>query len=463
MEDGTQKEITITAIDEKTFCYNFPRISFDPILEIASEFGPSFIYQPVKQKTYEESYNKALKELKNKFSLGEAKAKASEIASSAAAAALNNLFSINCDPKSIPTCGPFYIDSYQAGLKITLKRNPYYYKSDSTGNKLPYLDGLIYHIIRDDESTILEFLKGTTDTVGIPHEKLNRLLDEQKKGNFSIYFGGTALSSSFICFNQNPAAMPQNSFKWFTKKEFRQAVSCLINRDELISQIFLGLATANNDFFNKANSMYNPNIKLNYTYDPKRAMSLLEKIGMRKNEKGELIDSDGIKVKFNFSYAADNDSSAKVATIISHNLKEAGIEVVLKPTDFQKIVNSLIKTYDWEMVNVALGGNYWPTGGSNVWQSSGNFHLWRPNQESPATQWEAEVDKLYNLGRFAKDTKSAKKYWDSYQELILEQMPLIYLPYSYAFRAFQNRFSNITYDLLGGYDEGVDIRYVYLK
>lgn len=464
MEDSSTAQITIEVLSQKQYQFNFPRIASDPILEIANDFGPHFIFAPVKKEAYQKSYKKALTDLSKKnLSQQEIEQQAKEIASSAAAAAVNNLFSINSDPKKIPTCGPFYIDSYQPGIKITLKRNPYYYLKDKEGNPLPYIDGLIYHIIRDDESAILEFLNGTIDTVGIPHEKLERLLEEQKRLDFSIYFGGAALASSFICMNQNPVAMPQNSFKWFSQKEFRQAISCLINRDEIISQIYLGLAAPNNDFFNKANSMYNPAVQMQYGYDPNRAMELLHKIGMRQNQKGQLVDKQGEVVSFNFSYASDSDTSEKIASIIAHNISKAGIDVKLKPTDFQKIVNSLIKTYDWEMVNVSLGGNYWPTGGSNVWQSSGNFHLWRPNQETPATPWEAKVDELYNKGRFASDEKSAFKFWNEYQELILEQIPLIYLPYPYSFRAFNNRWENITYDILPGYKEGVDIRYVYLK
>lgn len=464
MPDGSEEKIQIEIIDEKKFCYHFPRISSDPILEIAGEFGASFIYAPVKEKAYQNRYQRAYLDARKKgLSKTEAEATAKEIARSYAAASLNNLHSIDSDPKELPTCGAFYIESYQPGLKIVLKRNPFYYKKDSQGNPLPYLDGLIYHIIRDEESALLEFLKGTTDSIGIPHEKLQRMFDEKKRQGFDIYFGGTALASGFICMNQNPAAMPAKSYQWFIQKEFRQAISSLINRKEIISQIYLGLAEPNTEFFNKANRMYNPQIKMQYDYNPSKAMELLKKIGMHQSPQGILLDATETPVEFSFTYPADNDTNGKIASIVAHNLQEAGIQVKLKPTDFQKIVNSLIKTYDWEMTIIALSGNYWPTGGANVWQSSGNFHLWHPNQEKPATPWEAKVDELYQLGRFASEDRQAYKYWNEYQQLILEQMPLIYLPYTYAFRAYQKKWANITYDLLGGHDEGTNLLYVYLK
>ncbi len=455
MADGSEKSITIEAIDDKNYFYTFPRISSDPILEIAGDFGPYFIFQPAKESAYNDAYSQAIKT----STPDEAK----NIASGKAAAAVNNLFAIDTDPKELPTCGPFYIDSYQPGIKLTLKRNPHYFLRDAAGNRLPYLDGLIYHIIRDDESAILEFLNGTTDFTGVPHNKLERLITEQESKDFRIYFGGASLSSSFICLNQNPAVIDPVVQSWFIQKEFRQAISCAINRQELISQIYLGLAEPNNEFFNKANSMYNPEISLEYTYDPERALSLLASIGITPGANGSLTDSKGNLIEFDFSFGGDNDLMAKMASIIAHNLQSLGMKVNLKPTDFQKLVNSILKTYDWEMTSVALGGNYWPTGGSNVWQSSGNFHLWHPNQTSPVTPWEAEVDALYNQGRFAKTPEDAKNSWDRYQHLILEQVPLIYLPYPYSFAAYKNRFGNITFDLLGGHDMGTDIRYVYLK
>lgn len=464
IEDGTLRPITIEAIDSRTYVYTFPRISSDPVLEISGVFGPYFIFQPVKQAAYDSAYAVALANLVNSdLSIEEKIEKAGEEAASKAAAAINNIQSINVDPKTLPTCGPFYIDEYQPGIKIVLRRNPHYYLRDSNKNVLPYVDGLVYHIIRDEESAILEFLSGTTDTTGIPHDKLERMFSQQERKVFDIYFGGASLSSGFVCLNQNPVAMNAVRQRWFFQKEFRQGISCLINREELINQIYLGLGVANDEFFNKANSMYNPNIRMGYGYDPVRAMELFEGIGMKLDDGGVLRDDRGIAVEFGFSFGADNDVVMKTASIISHNLEKGGIRVNLEPTDFQKIVNSLLKTFDWEMTSVALGGNYWPSGGSNVWQSSGNFHLWHPNQPKPVTLWEGEVDRLYNEGRFAANEKVAREAWDSYQRLILEEMPIIYLPYPYSFRAFQTRWGNITYDLLGGYDSGVDIRYVYLK
>ena len=87
-----------------------------------------------------------------------------------------------------------------------------------------------------------------------------------------------------------------------------------------------------------------------------------------------------------------------------------------------------------------------------MWPSDGNLHLWYPLQEKPATDWEARIDYLYNEGSFTIDKHKAQKIWDEYQEILLEQCPMIYLVRPRSFFALKNRwdFDNFYYDTIGG-------------
>lgn len=68
-----------------------------------------------------------------------------------------------------------------------------------------------------------------------------------------------------------------------------------------------------------------------------------------------------------------------------------------------------------------------PNGQMNIWLSSASNHAWNPEQKSPATAWEAEIDKLMREQASTADLKKRKQAFDRVQEIVYEQAPLIYL------------------------------------
>ena len=228
-------------------------------------------------------------------------------------------------------------------------------------------------------------------------------------------------------------------------------MSCILNRDRIANQTYRGLAQAKYDFFPEINPYYNPDITLQYRFDVQRAESLLQKAGFTKKD-GIYYDANGNKLEFDLTIPSSNTVQNDIAQIVVDEASKIGIKINIRQIDFQKIVEMLTATYDWQSVFIALGSNAFPSQGSNVWPSDGNLHLWYPLQEKPATDWEARVDYLYNEGCYTNDYDKAKVIWDEYQQIILEQCPLIYLMRSRSFFAIRNRWdlSNVYYDNKNG-------------
>ncbi|MFC2106645.1 ABC transporter substrate-binding protein, partial [Candidatus Bipolaricaulota bacterium] len=61
--------------------------------------------------------------------------------------------------------GPFLLESYVPGQHITLRRNPNYFHFDQAGNRLPYVDGIVFHIHQNLDVSILQFLNDQIDAV----------------------------------------------------------------------------------------------------------------------------------------------------------------------------------------------------------------------------------------------------------------------------------------------------------
>jgi peptide/nickel transport system substrate-binding protein len=239
-------------------------------------------------------------------------------------------------------------------------------------------------------------------------------------------------------------------------------MSCLLNRERINTQVYRGLAEPKLTLYPEPNPFYNPELTLQYLYDTARAEKLLASVGIKRDGRGVMRDSKNRPVEFDLAIASDNSMSNDIASIIRDELSKMGIKVNIRVLDFQKQVEQLFTTLDWESMLMGLSGsNIFPSQGSNTWPSSGNLHLWYPNQETPATEWEARMDYLYNEGNYTIDKAKAKEIWDEFQSIFLEQCPWIYLMRSRRFWALQNRwdFTNVYFDNLNG----AETSFIYLK
>ena len=425
MQDGSEARIEVEKIDDRTVAFHYPRIVANPILSTNMEFGPRYIYEPAKREGGSEG--------------------------------VLNLFSIDTDPTTIPSIGGYYIAAYEPGVRVVAVRNPNYWKKDDAGVSLPYIERAIYQIVPDRNTEFLLFKEGNKDAYSVRPEDLDELLDAEDP-DYTVYNGGASLGSMFVAFNQNPDNMDPLVYSWFSQTEFRQAMSSVLNRDRIASQVYRGLAEPALHFFARANPYFDESIRQRFDYDPDRARELLAEIGIRPNAEGLMEDADGNHVEFNIHVGASNNVAVDIMNIFADELKQIGITGNVRPIDFQKLVEMLTSTYDWHVSTASLGSNYWPEGGSNVWQSKGNFHLWHPLQDEPYTEWEARVDYLYNEGRFTIDEEKAKAIYDEYQQLLLDQAPMIYVVYPLSFLAVRDKWANVFYDTLNG----LDSTYLYL-
>ena len=434
-KDGEWEHIDIEKIDEHSFTFHFPNIVAEPVLATNMDFGPVFIYKPAKERGGAEEVRKIL--------------------------------TVATDPRELPSCGPYFLTEYTPGQRLVYKRNPNYYDKDANGESHYYPEERIAQIIGNNSTAYLLFTQGKLEAYGPSPEELDEVVENarnafeadgtplahQPKKGYTVFNSDGGMNASFWSFNQNPQNKDQPFYEWFTDKHFRQAMSCLLNRKRIIQQTYRGLGAPKLSFFPEANKYYDEKIKLQYTFDHEHASQLLQEAGFSKHEDGFLYDSKNRKVVFDLTITSGNAIVSDIAQIIVDECKKEGITVIPRPTDFQKMVDQLMGTYDWQSVIIGLGGgSIFPTQGSNVWVSDGNLHLWYPLQKEPATEWEARVDYLYHKAACITDYEEAKPYWDEYQSIFLEECPIVYLTRSRSFMALQNRWSmdNVYYDNKNG-------------
>jgi len=328
--------------------------------------------------------------------------------------------------KEMAVLGPFFVAEYKAGSYVLLQKNPNYWKHDAQGKPLPYLDSIRLDIQRNRDIELVRFRKGELQMINrLDAEQFDRLKHDDPAVTHNA---GTGLDAEQLWFNQVPAApLPENKKAWFRSAKFRRAISAAINRDDMCRIVYGGYAKpaygpvspANHFWFNAA--LESPK------HDTKAALALLTQAGFKyANE--TLKDAAGNRVEFNLVTNSGNASREKMAAMIQQDLAEIGIKVNVVTLDFPSLIERMTRTFDYDacllgLVNTDLD----PDSQMTVWLSSGENHQWNPNQKTPATAWEAEIDKLMREQASAVTDDERKVKFDRVQHIVAEQQPFIYL------------------------------------
>jgi len=360
-------------------------------------------------------------------------------------------------PWEIVGLGMFTLESYRPGERMVFKRNPNYWKINTAGERLPYVDRVITKIVADQNSSNVAFAQGLTDFEGIAPDNVAWVRRGEDRFDYTILDLGPSNQTNFVWFNLNPGKDAQgqpyvepHKFEWFSDKRFRQAVSYGINREGIIRGVYFNRAEALHGYVSPKRKFWlNEDIR-KYEYAPQKSRVLFAEMGF-ESRGGRLYDPAGRRVEFSLMTNSNNGLRAEMATVFKENMAALGIDVELQFLDFNTIITKTSDAFDYEACMLGLGGGAPdPYAGKDILMSGGRMHFWNPQQREPATEWEARVDELMRaIGRHT-DTDLRKKFFDEVQAILAEEQPLIFLVSPKDYMGYRNRWRNIDPAPLGG-------------
>ncbi|PSB47772.1 peptide ABC transporter substrate-binding protein [Cyanosarcina cf. burmensis CCALA 770] len=370
------------------------------------------------------------------------------------------------DLQKIVVNGPFTLESYTVNQRIVFRRNPYYWRKDTQGNALPYIERLIWQIVESPDTALIQFRSLGLDMLEIGPTSFQLLKREEDRGNFKIYSGGPDFGTNFICFNLNkgrrqgkPLVNPIKS-RWFNTVAFRQAVAYGINREAMLNNVYRGLGELQNSPISVQSPYYlSPEEGLKvYNYNPEKAKELLESAGFKYNNRGQLLDAEGNRVRFTMISQAGNRTVNAIGSQVKRDLSKIGIQVDFTPIDFAVMVDKITNTLEWESYFGLITGSIEPYSAANVWSPDGGFHPFnqKPQPGQPPIEgrevadWEAEIGRLYIEGARELDETKRKEIYGETQRLAQEYLPFIHLINPLALAAIRDRIEGTKFSALGG-------------
>lgn len=361
---------------------------------------------------------------------------------------------ITDDPKDIVSLGPYRIKEYVSGQRVVLERNPYFWKVDKQGQRLPYLDRLVFVIARDFSIVQAKFQAGELDVMWRVRAEDYGTAKKMEGPDVTVLDLGVVHDPQWLAFNLNNANNPKTGKPYvepwkqrlFRDQRFRQAVSYAIDRESMANTVYAGRAEPIYSFVTPADKYWYSDDVMKYPYDPARARQMLAEIGLKDSDgDGVLEDGEGHKIEFTINTNSENSQRVKTMAFITQNLQSIGIKANPAPIQLNSLVGLMQDSFNFDAI--VLG---WQTGvppgltnSKNIILSSGVNHTCFAKEAQPSTEWEARIDALAHEVEMSPDAAVRKQKYAEIQRLWSEQLPEINLVAQKEAIAYKNKFGNL--------------------
>jgi ABC-type transport system substrate-binding protein len=229
--------------------------------------------------------------------------------------------------------GPFYITEYAPNTGAKTKKFPFYHEMNypsegdrqaieekllaDAGKHLPFLDGVNFTIMKENQTSWLNFMKKKIDYIVVPKDNYASILgtdgglsQEFKTANIQLTIAPT-LIYWWLSFNMKDPLLGKNKF-------LREAIAYAVDVDRYINTFTNNVALKANSIYPPGIPGYNPTATLPYKYDQQLAKSLLAKAGYPEGK--------GLAT-LNYDVRGSNTTDRQQAEFVKGELEKIGIKV----------------------------------------------------------------------------------------------------------------------------------------
>ncbi len=236
--------------------------------------------------------------------------------------------------------GPYMIEDWKAGDRITLKKNPYFFRA---ADGLPKFDQLVFRFLPDPNAAIGELTGGFCDILDPSvhiDEQVALLQQMQQAGSVRLTYA-PSMSIEWLGLGIVPATYDDgiNLAKGdrpdiLADPRTRQAIALCLDRKSVIDTVLFGQSSVPLSFVPKDSPLYSGNATT-YDYNAAAGEQLLDQVGWRDLDGNPATPRQAVTVKnvpagtpLNLNYFSTPALQRRqVADILSKSLETCGIGV----------------------------------------------------------------------------------------------------------------------------------------
>lgn len=338
------------------------------------------------------------------------------------------------DPKYMIGSGPYIFQGWQTNDRITLARDKDYWAQNRPWFDA-YPDEIIYKTIGDQNAALTALKAKDLDVINQlrPEQYLNQINEKDhpflKKD--TIYYN----AHSYIAWN--------GKRPMFADKRVRKALTMLIDRDAIITNILKGYAKKVDGPIIFTQPNHNPNVK-QAEFNPEAAKKLLAEVGWTDSDGDGVLDRmmDGKRTPFKFVFQtnAGNETRKQILLVITEQFRKAGIQAEVSALEWSVFLENT-KTHNFDAAYSALAGNakedepYQSYHSSQSKNKGSNFYSFN----------NAEADRLMESIRTEFDKEKRYQMYYRFQEIVNDEQPVSYLFATPLMLAHVDRFDNVEF------------------
>ncbi len=326
--------------------------------------------------------------------------------------------------------GPFMLSEFVNGNSNTYLKNPIYWDRETIGGqayKLPFVDKLVYRIIKDEAAAYAALRTGKLD---IMENVRWSAVEELKKSAPQLKWSRwTATDGTFLAMRVDQ--------KPFDDIRVRRALNMAVNKQEIVKVFWGGNAELfgypmHPDYtgFYEPLSAMPESVKELFTYNPDKAKRLLAEAGYP--------NGFSFKVQVN----ANSPVHMELVPMVAAYLEKVGVRLQIEPLEYGAFLS--------RMTSKTLGPGYFMNNGHvnptrSLHKSFVTGELWNPSQYS-----DPAFDRKMAAAYAERDLGKRQQLVKEMVREIVDKAPYIWLPTSHNYTAWWPWVKNYNGELRAG-------------
>jgi peptide/nickel transport system substrate-binding protein len=321
--------------------------------------------------------------------------------------------------------GPFVLKEWRANDRVVLEANDRYF-----GGR-PKLDRVVFRIVPDETVLLTSLLTGEIDI--LPYIAPNHVGMVTGKSDLHL-LKYPDRGYSFLAFNLRRPV--------FQDRRVRQAITKAIQRQNLVEVLLNGqgrlVAGPIPPYFWACDESLPTEF-----YNAGEAKKLLDLAGWADRNHEGWREKGNQALEFTMKTNADNKLRCDALVMIQADLEKIGVMAKPEMLEFGKLVEDVLQRRDFDTVLLS-----WKTGysvnPSQVWHSGAI-----DNGYNLGAYRNLQVDSLLAAARQENDRTKAKPLWCTFQRLVVEDCPYVFLYNQDNSAVVRKRLENVKMDVRG--------------